>query len=413
MERVQSTNAASIAHGRLQGRASLALRPGRRGVAAFLLVGAGMLVGCSDSSATDAGPCEPGPYFTELPVDAGAISWFLVLGQFNPPGDIVPRPQTGLQLTSPALTPLRAIGDIDIVHIESSRWLASPTREGHVDYSLSFEVPACREIFGNFEHIAVLEPELEAHLAGASCEVYSTESETLEACGRRVRIPVAAGQPLGQAGGATTGLDFDLFDRRVRFDYVAGHRYPQARWAICPQHLFVPAHRDFLLARTGRGEERRTAEPVCGTMEIDVAGTAQGMWVLDGNDVTFSSATHQLFFALARHDVHADTHQVLVTAHPAFRHPSWGPIVVSFPVEAGGRVNRAWRDLPADGTIYCLVPETAQGHFPVTDASYLAAFDADGKVTLERKSHAPGESPCLTESPEAWAFSASAIKLMR
>ena len=249
------------------------------GVPRQLVCGLGFLVlaGCSSSTDPDFGHCEPGPYFTELPVDASAIASFVILGEFNPPGDIVPRPQTGLQLTSNALTPVRAVGEIEIVLVERSRWISSPVREGHVDYSLSFEITGCPAIFGNYEHIAVLEPEFEAHLAGARCEVYSTESETLEACGRRVRIPVSAGDRLGQAGGWGTGLDFDLFDRRVNFEYVAGHRYPRARWAVCPQDLFVPELRDFLLARTGRNGVWRTAEPVCGTMEVDVPGTAQGM----------------------------------------------------------------------------------------------------------------------------------------
>jgi len=115
-----------------------------------------------------------------------------------------------------------------------------------------------------------------------------------------------------------------IMNAAVNFNYVSGHRYPQARWAICPQHLFVPALRDFLLARTGRNGVWRTAEPVCGTMEIDVAGTAQGMWVLEGQNVTFSATTHDRFFALALHDLHADTHQVLVTTHASFRRRTWG-----------------------------------------------------------------------------------------
>jgi len=380
---------------------------------ARLLTGllAAVIAGCSSS--TDPGPCEPGPYFTELPVDGSAINWFVILGQFNPPGDIVPRPQTGIQLTSTDLTPVRAVGDLEITLVESTRWIASPEREGHVDYSLVFEVAGCREIYGDYQHIAVLEPDLEAHLSGARCEVYSTETETVEACGRRVRIPVSAGRVLGQAGGATTGLDFDLFDRRVSFDYVAGHRYPQARWAICPQHLFVPPLRDFLLARTGRDGVWRTAEPVCGTMEIDVAGTAQGMWVLEGQNVTFSATTHDRFFALARHDLHADTHQVLVTAHASFRHPAWGAIVYSFPIEGEGRVNRGWANLPADGTLFCYLPETDVGHWPVTDLSFLAALGPDGRVTVERIDHSAGESPCAIQSPDSWAFTGAAVRLMR
>ncbi len=116
--------------------------------------------------------CEPGPYFTQLPVDKESIAFFIVLGQFNPPGDVFPRAQTGLQLKSPDLTPLYAVGAIEITLVESTYWIESPTRQGHTDYSLSFEIPNCRAIYGNYHHIASLEPMLEAYLADAECEKY-------------------------------------------------------------------------------------------------------------------------------------------------------------------------------------------------------------------------------------------------
>lgn len=360
----------------------------------------------------DLGPCAPGPYFTVLPVEASAISYFLLLGHFNPPGDIVPRSQTGLQLRTNDLTPLRAVGDVEIIFVERTRWLASPTREGHVDYSLTFEIPGCRAIFGEYQHIANLEPVFASALDGATCQVYSTESETLEACGRQVQIPVAAGARLGDAGGWGSGLDFDLFDRRVTFDFVAGHRYPTARWAICPQPLFVPALRDLLLSMTGRPGVTRTVEPRCGTMEIDLAGTAQGMWVLEGHDVVFSAATHDRFFALAPHELRTDTHALLVTAHPAFRHPLRGAISYAFEIAPEGRHNRAWRDLPANGAIHCATLETWHGE-PLPERSLFMAMGGDGRVTVELLDHTPGESPCLVQPPEAWSFSSGAVRLMR
>jgi len=369
--------------------------------------------GCSNPFGP--GPCEPGPYFTELPVPAEAIRYFIVLGQFGPPGDVFPRGQTGLQLVSTELTPVRAVGDITIRFVESTHWLDSPTREGHTDYSLTFEVPNCRAITGNYEHIAELEPALAERLVGASCEVYSTESETVRACGNRVSIPVTAGTVLGQAGGSITGLDFDLFDERVRLDFVAAHRYPQARrGAICPQALFTPVLRDFLLDRTGRGEIMRTAEPRCGTMEIDVAGTAQGMWVLDGHDVTLSAADFDRFFALAPNELRPDMYHVLVTAHPAFQVSPWGYVIFAFELQDAGRVNRPFADVSPDGTLYCYAAGSDPiDFFPVETVSFLLALGTDGKITLERRDHAVGESPCHREAPGAWAFSGAAIRLMR
>jgi len=154
---------------------------------AFVLLLVGVAASCSSPSDSDPsnpdptdpgpsnpGPCEPGPYFTELPVAAEAINYFIVLGQFAPPGDVFPRGQTGLQLVSADLTPIHAVGDILIRYVERTHWLASPGREGHTDYSLDFQVPNCRAITGTYGHIAVLDPGFEALLEGATCEVYST-----------------------------------------------------------------------------------------------------------------------------------------------------------------------------------------------------------------------------------------------
>lgn len=198
----------------------------------------------------------------------------------------------------------------------------------------------------------------------------------------------------------------------MTFDYVAGHRYPMARWAICPQDLFVPPLRDLLLSLTGRPGVTRTAEPRCGTMEIDLVGTAQGMWVLEGHDVVFGAATHDRFFALAPHELLADSHDLLVTAHPAFRHPLLGPIPYAFESASEGRIGRRWRDLPADGSIHCTPLETWHG-YRLRDRSLLMALGADRRVTVELVTHGMDASPCHTEGPDDWSFSGSALRLMR
>ncbi|TVP53825.1 MAG: hypothetical protein EA351_14450 [Gemmatimonadales bacterium] len=368
--------------------------------------------GCSDSVTSES--CEPGPYFTHLPVDGEAIRYFLVLGQFNPPGDVFPRGQTGLQLLSPALTPAYAVGDVDVIHVESTHWIASPTRQGHTDYAVGFRIPECPAITGQYGHLADLEPHLQAELSGAQCEIYSTIDETIESCETRLRIPVSAGTVLGQAGGTITGLDFDLFDDRVTFDYVAAHRYPMAWRAICPQPLFVPPLRDFLLERTGRGETVRTAEPRCGTMEIDLPGTAQGMWTEEGHDLVLGHTTYDRFFALAPDDIRPDQFNILVTAHPAFAVDPHGHVIFAFEYQPEGRLNRRFADLPADGTLFCYEPVREHpDYFRAHGISFLFALGADERVTVERRDHAWDGSPCTNESPETWAFSEAAVRLMR
>ena len=212
---------------------------------------------------------------------------------------------------------------------------------------------------------------------------------------------------IGQAEGEITGLDFDFFDRRVSFDFVAVDSYPMARWAICPQYLFIHPLRDILLDMTGRFEARRTAAPRCGTMEIDIAGTAQGMWVLDGHDVTLTNEHYDKFFALAPHEIEPEKYLVLVTAHSSFR-MSGNYHLFRFELEESGRVNRRFSKLDSDGTVYCYEPET----FRPNEVSFFLAYDTDDKITNERVDHEPGSSPCAG-SADSWAFTDSAVKLMR
>ena len=88
-------------------------------------------------------------------------------------------------------------------------------------------------------------------------------------------------------------------------------------------------------------------------------------------------------------------------------------LIYSFRTESEGRVNRPWRDLPGDGTVLCFIPDPDMHHLLVDDQSLFAALGTDRKVTIELRDHAPGESPCVTESPESWAFSGAAVRLMR
>lgn len=367
-------------------------------------------VTCSENPfSEDEQTCEPGPYFTHLPVEQDAIATFNVIGQFHPPGDIAPNGQTGLQLKSKELTPIYAVGEIEITLLESTHWLESPTRQGHTDYTISFEISSCRQIYGNYEHIASLEPQFFELLEGddVNCEVSSTPEETVRQCGINVRIPVEAGTVLGQAGGTTTGLDFDLFDRGHENFFVSDRFEGPILWAICPQPLFIDSHRDFLLSITGLGDQRRTVEPICGTMEVDVEGTAQGMWVLDGHDVKWNFDNYDKFFALAPDFMEPDKYHLLATAHEKFRMDPFGYLNFYFPIEEEGRVNRRFSELPSVGSIYCYMPKQFE------TVSFFIAFGSDGKVSLERIDHEPRQSPCRVQTPDQWEFSESALLLMR
>jgi hypothetical protein len=390
---------------------------GRRWIAGSLIALAmSMASGCGGGSGASC-PNPEGPYFSVLPFDDARIEGAIVLGQINPPGDVFPRGQTGFRITQGASADVVAAGDLLLGSVESNEYLESPFRQGVTDYMVTFLVDSCRHVRLTYGHLETLSEALTPHLAGAQCEQYSTDAETVEKCStwlqdRNVVIP--AGTVIGTAGTQGWGLDFDAFDDRVEHAYIAPHRPPsQYLTAICTIDLFEPTLRSSLEARVGRAGVTRTATPVCGTMEIDVPGTAKGMWVVDGQDVELSGETARLFFALADDDVLPTDYLVLATGHESFDYGEIGSVLYAFEKQSTGRVNRDFGDLSPDGDIHCYQPAIESPlHFEIEDRSFFVALEPDGKLKLEPIDHAPGASPCA-DDPATWELGDAAITLMR
>jgi hypothetical protein len=364
--------------------------------------------GCSDG---DGGTCEEGPYFSILPVPLESIEAVIPLGQFNPPGDVYPRAQSGMMNTGPVNVVVP--GPIRVRSLRRTTWLASPTREGASDYSVSFTVQGCRPIEGVFGHLNGLAPDLDARLVDEHCETYSTEAETVEACSSNTDFTMAAGEAVGIIDGATAaGLDFDLYDTRVEHPFISPQRvHLGVLRAICMQHLFEEPLATLLTDLVQRGGVQRTDEPRCGTMDIDREGTAQGMWITEGPDAVLSGETYHRFLALAPHDILPSSHQVIAAAIPDLD-PEHLHV---FPRETTGRVNLDFEQVLPNDAIHCYFAEAsavATGYPGWKDHSFFVALDGDGILTIERVTHATDDSPCAND-PSTWAFGAGALRYMR
>jgi hypothetical protein len=373
-----------------------------------------MAAGCSDG---DKCPDPEGPYFTLLPAPAERIDSVIVLGQFNPPGDIYPRSQTGFRIVQGEEFDVVAAGDMRLAGVRAVDYLEAPGLPARSDFSATVYVEGCRNIRVNYHHMTSLAPALAEHLVDAECEEYATESRTVRSCVAHVAdqtVMLPAGTLIGRTGSEEAGLDFDAFDDRVTHSFISPHRLPsESLTAVCSTDLFVPELRSLLEARVGRAGVFRTALPICGTMEVDVPGTAQGMWLLDGEDVEIRGDTADRFFALANDDVRPDEYVVISTGHPGYHHPDVGPILYAFDKMTTGRVNRDFSHLEPDGVIHCYEPALDSPlHFPAEGVSFFVALNADGKLSIDRQDHAVGESPCEM-SPETWELSPEALTLMR
>jgi hypothetical protein len=361
----------------------------------------------------DAGvACEDGPYFSMLPVPLETIASVIPLGQFNPPGDVYPRAQSGMLLhagTIDVVTP----GPIFVRTVRRNTWLESPWRQGTTDYSVGFTIEGCSPIEGGYHHLHELSEELEAYLTDEHCGTYSTDSEVIEACSNSPDFTMAAGEAIGGVSSESAiGLDFDFFDSRVEHPFISPHRvHAGVLRAICMHHLFEEPMATQLTELVGRWGLLRTDEPRCGTMEVDREGTAQGMWITEGPDASLSGDTYHRFLALAPHDIQPSTHQIIAAAIPELDRDN----LHVFARQATGRVNLDFGQVLPNGDIHCYFSDNAQlsgGYEGYNAQSFFVALDGEGILTIERLTHAADVSPCAND-PSTWAFGAAALRYMR
>ena len=232
--------------------------------------------------------CGAGPFFTALPVALTDIDVISVVGGLGAPGHTLPTAQAGLILITEGAT-VYAPGEMQITELRRTTYITSPVRQGKTCFTADFQV--CQQVSGWFGHLSTLSAAIPAPSGGwKDCQRYSTSTESVETCyGSLNDVTLAAGEPLGTSGLSLAlglmGLDFGLLDSRVTNAYLARWRFPDpALHSICPWEQFDPATKAQLYSKLGNKSRPRdvppSGEPRCGTMVVDVAGTAKGVWAL-------------------------------------------------------------------------------------------------------------------------------------
>jgi hypothetical protein len=291
---------------------------------------------------------------------------------------------------------LRAPGNLVVTRLRRTTYVTSPNRQGVSDYAVEFAV--CREVSGWFGHVATLAASLKPEqLSWADCQQYSTPFETVQTCSARADVSVAAGTELGLTGlrsAAQSVIDFGLTDTRVRHNYVAAERFPPPTLhAICPWEAFDAGNQAILLGKL-RDPVRPTVTPSgsprCGTMQVDVAGTAKGVWAEVGTGPVAGDETR--YVALANYPYRPEE-QLALSLGPA----SIGATLAVVPRLTSGQVNRAFEQVTADGRLYCYTGD------PRVSASWIVSLSATSLV-IARRAHAPAASPCVAD-PSTWSVS--------
>jgi len=302
--------------------------------------------------------CGSGPLFTAMPVALTDINSISVFGGLDAPGHTLPTAHSGIFLRTEGATVL-APANMQITKVRRTTYVTSPNRQGKTDYSVQFNV--CKQISGHFGHLTTLSSSIPiASSKWKECETYSTAIETIENCEASLeKMTLTAGQPVGTSGlSIALGLmsvDIGLYDSRVSNAYIARWRHPQPTFtAVCAWDKFEPGFRDALYSKL-RDQSRPIAvpggEPRCGTMVIDVAGTAKGVWALP-SETSPLQGNETGYVALANYPYRPEDELALSIGPSSLG--GGRPVVRR---ANSGRVNRAFEQVTNDGLIYCYGPD--------------------------------------------------------
>lgn len=374
----------------------------------LLLAALAALAACSSGSGPeDAPPCSNGLAFTVLPVPLDQVAIVSPVGSMGPPVHTIPTDHAGFYVNGAGI-PLLAPAAARVTSVSRTRYLVSPFRQGQADHSLVLKL--CGSFTLRFSHIVTVSAPIAAEITTSGCERYSTANEAVESCTNdHASVEVTAGETLGTVGGPTAGaFDFGLYDAGHDNYFVNPGRYSGAtRTAVCPYDPFPATIRDQLFARiTADGLPSSGESPRCGSMSVDVAGTAMGVWVLQSQPVS-QMGDETNFLALAPHPMFPQSRQTFSAGPAAIAAPFGVSAQVRYPRQASGRVNRVFSDVHGDGLIYCYVFDG-----PNVAVSYLIRLAANQVLTIQRVTHPVGASPCNND-PATWTLGATALAFIR
>ena len=378
---------------------------------------------CTDLYATN-----PRALFTVAAVPAASVEHALVFGDMDP-GTLEPiNFELGFQLNA-INVPVRAPAELFVRSVASNAYLTG-SRAGETDYQIVFDV--CRDaqgrvaVEGDFAHLTTIEPVIQDIFDSLNleCETYGGAEETVEKCRGFLsnEVVIAAGTLVGTAGGTglssyAPGLDLNLFDTRFPNFYVNPERIgadqgPGAgfRNGACVYEYFPEPTRSSYLDRVGAaGMFRESADAPCGSMSVDVEGTAAGIWIL-ASEAGLSinddlAGVLGSLLVLAPDTLLPDERRAVSTELDSLSTIDGNNRLLLFDFVTTGDVNVAFEDMQP-GTVHCLATQPGG---VAGDAYFLLELGAGGDtLTFERVA-----ADC-SATPEAdRTFSGAALAFVR
>lgn len=321
------------------------------------------------SDVTNLPPCgDKREFFSFSPLKLTDFNGIVPLGTLAPTSHVLPthhlyfhpkRVDPNNFNSLPVEVPVVAPADITITEM---RFTEAKERSDFNDGVIHFS--PCREVKALFDHFKTFSPTLQkAYDEGQTirCDEYKRSYKkfgtiTFKLCNKRVHVEVKAGEQIGTAGGGEGQMvfDFGLFDKRVPPAPLANPArwlgQEQKRYTVCPLDYYSSPLKEQLKSRLGTPDEtqKRTLEPVCGTANWDLPGTAQGVWIFKGEKYVAHENPH---LALAYDNTNPTIGVISMGNSAESKGFGWG--TYNFVPKPSGLVNRDFKDIKADGKVYC------------------------------------------------------------
>ena len=241
--------------------------------------------------------CGSGPVLTHAPMDIGTVTYISPLGALNPPGHTFPTSHMYFMLPSenvggnagpfgdgrvfPA-QPVYAAADGYVSLLASGTVTTSLSGSSTTFEEFDLRLEVCDGIVIRYGHIGPLSPRLQELLentAASYCHSYTTGPDIVERCEYQPFWTVEPGELLAYTSGRVAALDFGA----AIPVQVSPDRTGNEVTYSCPLDLYGDSLRLQFEALLGDNLTRRTAEPVCGNLDVDINGTAAGRWYFDLN----------------------------------------------------------------------------------------------------------------------------------
>ena len=308
-------------------------------------------------------------FFSVSPVALSDFMGIVPLGNLAPSGHVFPTDHVYFHINridrsqwelGTVEVPVVSPGDVWVTEIRSTG------SERGTDYGIRFF--PCDEVEAFFIHVSTLTGELEESFREPydECNEYSTGGSNYKNCWKTVNVKLSAGELIGTAGGGQeqNALDLGVYDLRVDPQpYANPDRWgEQLLHVVCPLDYFTADVRDALRAKLGShdGTTSRAGPVACGEVEQDEPGTAQGVWILPGTVYTYPEDPH---LSLVHDNVDPSTGVFSVGVSMADSGLSSG--LYHFDPASSGLVNRDFKDVTADGAIYCYETRDRFGSEPL------------------------------------------------